>query len=123
MPSPHRKAMSHSDALDILHGLGGARFEPFLVSEHLAWSQRGGVYRPDLLPFPRTWEAFARVALNVARMQDALDRQVLIENPSLMPLSQVVNYVEEPYVKARIMVPAEYIGAIMTLGTERRGVY
>ena len=47
----------------------------------------------------------------------------LIENPSLMPLSQVVNYVEEPYVKARIMVPAEYIGAIMTLGTERRGVY
>ena len=47
----------------------------------------------------------------------------LIENPSLMPPSPVVNYVEEPYVKARIMVPAEYIGAIMTLGTERRGVY
>jgi GTP-binding protein LepA len=47
----------------------------------------------------------------------------LIENPSLMPNAQVVNYVEEPYVKARIMVPAEYIGPIMTLGTERRGVY
>ncbi|HXN75192.1 MAG TPA: translation elongation factor 4 [Gemmatimonadaceae bacterium] len=47
----------------------------------------------------------------------------LIENPSLMPSGQVVAYVEEPYVKARIMVPAEYIGAIMTLGTERRGVY
>jgi GTP-binding protein LepA len=47
----------------------------------------------------------------------------LIENPSLMPNAQVVHYVEEPYVKARIMVPAEYIGAIMTLGTERRGVY
>jgi GTP-binding protein LepA len=47
----------------------------------------------------------------------------LIENPSLMPPSPVVNYVEEPFVKARIMVPAEYIGAIMTLGTERRGVY
>jgi GTP-binding protein LepA len=35
----------------------------------------------------------------------------------------VIAYVEEPYVKARIMVPAEYIGPIMTLGTERRGVY
>jgi GTP-binding protein LepA len=47
----------------------------------------------------------------------------LIENPSLMPSAQVVGYIEEPYVKARIMVPAEYIGPIMTLGTERRGVY
>jgi GTP-binding protein LepA len=47
----------------------------------------------------------------------------LIENPSLMPNAQVVAYVEEPYVKARIMVPAEYIGPIMTLGTDRRGVY
>jgi GTP-binding protein LepA len=47
----------------------------------------------------------------------------LIENPSLMPSGQTVAYVEEPYVKARIMVPAEYIGAIMTLGTDRRGVY
>jgi GTP-binding protein LepA len=48
---------------------------------------------------------------------------LLIENPSLMPASQVVHYVEEPFVKARIMVPSEYIGPIMTLGTERRGVY
>jgi len=47
----------------------------------------------------------------------------LIENPSLMPPSSVVDYIEEPYVKARIMVPAEYIGAIMKLGTDRRGVY
>ena len=47
----------------------------------------------------------------------------LIENPSLMPLAAVIDYVEEPYVKARIMAPAEYIGPIMTLGTERRGVY
>jgi GTP-binding protein LepA len=47
----------------------------------------------------------------------------LIENPSLMPPSAVIDYVEEPYVKARIMAPSEYIGPIMTLGTERRGVY
>ena len=47
----------------------------------------------------------------------------LIENPSLMPPASVINYVDEPYVKARIMAPAEYIGPIMTLGTDRRGVY
>ena len=47
----------------------------------------------------------------------------LIENPSLMPPSTVIDNVEEPYVKARIMAPADYIGPIMTLGTERRGVY
>jgi GTP-binding protein LepA len=49
--------------------------------------------------------------------------QVLVENPALMPPSTVIDWVEEPYVKARIMVPTEYIGPIMTLGTERRGEY
>ena len=48
---------------------------------------------------------------------------MLVENPALMPAAGVVDFVEEPYVKARIMVPAEYIGPIMTLGTERRGEY
>ena len=50
-------------------------------------------------------------------------RMELIENPSLMPQPGEVDRVEEPYVKARIMAPAEYIGPIMTLGTDRRGVY
>ena len=50
-------------------------------------------------------------------------RMELIENPSMMPQAGVVERVEEPFVKARIMAPAEYIGPIMTLGTERRGVY
>jgi GTP-binding protein LepA len=47
----------------------------------------------------------------------------LIENPSRMPHGSVTDHVEEPFVKARIVAPAEYIGAIMTRGTERRGVY
>jgi GTP-binding protein LepA len=47
----------------------------------------------------------------------------LIENPSLMPPATIIDYIEEPYVKARIMAPADYIGAIMTLGTDRRGIY
>jgi GTP-binding protein LepA len=47
----------------------------------------------------------------------------LVENPALMPNTAVIERIEEPYVKARIMAPSEYIGPIMTLGTERRGVY
>ena len=47
----------------------------------------------------------------------------LVENPALMPNVAVIDRIEEPYVKARIMAPADYIGPIMTLGTERRGVY
>jgi GTP-binding protein LepA len=46
-----------------------------------------------------------------------------VENPALMPNVAVIARIEEPYVKARIMAPADYIGPIMTLGTERRGVY
>jgi uncharacterized protein (UPF0276 family) len=58
------------------------RFEPALVSEHLAWSAWRGTYAPDLLPFPRTNESLARVAANVSRAQDALGRRIAIENPS-----------------------------------------
>jgi GTP-binding protein LepA len=47
----------------------------------------------------------------------------LVENPALMPNAAVIDRIEEPYVKARIMAPSEYIGPIMSLGTERRGVY
>ena len=47
----------------------------------------------------------------------------LVENPSLMPHGSAVDHIEEPYVKARIVAPAEYIGGIMKLGQERRGVY
>ena len=56
--------------------------EPQLVSEHLAWSAWRGAYFPDLLPFPRTSEALARICANVAATQDALGRRIAIENPS-----------------------------------------
>ena len=49
--------------------------------------------------------------------------EMLVENPALMPPAVVISKVEEPYVRARIMCPTEYIGPIMTLGMERRGVY
>jgi uncharacterized protein len=58
------------------------RFEPALVSEHLAWSAWRGSYYPDLLPFPRTNQALLRIADHVARVQDRLRRPIGIENPS-----------------------------------------
>ncbi|MBY0270037.1 MAG: DUF692 domain-containing protein [Burkholderiales bacterium] len=58
------------------------RVEPALISEHLAWSTWRGAYHPDLLPFPRTTEALARVADNVSRTQDALQQRIAVENPS-----------------------------------------
>ncbi|MFL6723600.1 MAG: DUF692 domain-containing protein [Sphingomicrobium sp.] len=59
------------------------RFEPFLLSEHLAWSRHGNVSFPDLLPFPRTAEALEIIARNIDITQSALGRQILVENPSL----------------------------------------
>src|SRR5436305_1291504 len=47
----------------------------------------------------------------------------LLESPAKLPDPGAIARIEEPYVKARIMSPAEYIGPIMTLATERRGVY
>ena len=47
----------------------------------------------------------------------------LLENPTKHPDPATISRIEEPYVKARIMAPSEYIGAIMKLGQERRGVY
>ena len=48
---------------------------------------------------------------------------MLLENPSRMPPAAEVGRIEEPFVKARIVAPAEYIGPIMALSTERRAVY
>ena len=47
----------------------------------------------------------------------------LVENPSSLPDPATISRIEEPYVKARIMAPADYIGGIMQLGQDRRGVY
>ena len=48
---------------------------------------------------------------------------VPVENPSDLPDPANIARIDEPYVKARIMAPADYIGGIMKLGQERRGVY
>lgn len=46
-----------------------------------------------------------------------------LTNPSNLPDPSEIDYMEEPYVSAEIMVTSEYIGAIMDLCQERRGIY
>ena len=46
-----------------------------------------------------------------------------LTNPSNLPAPSEIDYMEEPMVRAEIMVTTEYIGSIMTLCQERRGVY
>lgn len=48
---------------------------------------------------------------------------VEIDNPARMPDAARIDRVEEPYVKASIMVPDTYIGAIMDLCQNKRGIY
>ncbi len=48
---------------------------------------------------------------------------ITIENPSKLPDAGKYDFIEEPYVKSQIIVPKEYVGAIMKLGEEKRGVY
>jgi hypothetical protein len=58
------------------------RYEPESFSEHLAWSSHGAEYLNDLLPLPYTEETLATVVAHVDEVQEALARQILLENPS-----------------------------------------
>lgn len=58
------------------------RFEPALVSEHLAWSSALGRHANDLLPLAFTPEAVARVVARVQAVQERLGRPILVENVS-----------------------------------------
>ena len=58
------------------------RYEPALVSEHACWGHVDGEHFNDLLPLPYTEEAVAHLSARVAEVQDALGRQILIENLS-----------------------------------------
>ena len=58
------------------------RIEPAAVSEHLCWSSAGAQHFNDLLPLPYTEEAILQSASRISRVQDRLQRQILIENVS-----------------------------------------
>ncbi len=58
------------------------RFEPAWISDHLCWTGVGGLNTHDLLPLPYTEEALAMVVNHVGQVQEALGRQILLENVS-----------------------------------------
>ena len=58
------------------------RYQPGLVSEHLAWSTHDAGFFNDLLPVPYTEETVQQVSEHITQVQDRLDRQMLLENPS-----------------------------------------
>jgi uncharacterized protein len=58
------------------------RYEPALVSEHLAWSTHETTYFNDLLPLPYTEATLALVCDHVDEVQEAIRRPMLLENPS-----------------------------------------
>src|ERR1700730_5629729 len=58
------------------------RIEPAWISDHLCWTGIDGRNLHDLLPLPYTEEALASVVARVGQIQDALGRQILLENVS-----------------------------------------
>ncbi len=49
--------------------------------------------------------------------------EIRVDNPALMPPSSEIQEIQEPMVSASIITPSEYIGAVMELAQERRGIY
>lgn len=58
------------------------RYEPALVSEHLAWATHQTTFFNDLLPLPYTEDALARVCAHIDEVQSAIGQPILLENPS-----------------------------------------
>ncbi len=58
------------------------RYQPGLFSEHLAWSSHDDVFYNDLLPLPYNEETLATVVAHIDQVQDAIGRQMLLENPA-----------------------------------------
>ncbi|MEO6407804.1 MAG: DUF692 domain-containing protein [Burkholderiaceae bacterium] len=69
---------AHLDRLDALI----RRYAPASFSEHLAWSSHGEMFFNDLLPVPYDRATVDRVCDHVDRVQERLQRQMLLENPS-----------------------------------------
>jgi len=79
LASVERPAEDHLRRLRALADL----IRPAAISDHLAWQKWEGAHHSDFLPFPRTRQALDITADNVARVQDALGRSIMVENPSL----------------------------------------
>jgi uncharacterized protein len=76
--------------------------EPNLVSDHLCWSSINGQYLHELLPFPYNDQTLAYVSERVLRVQDYLQRPLLIEN-----IARYIDFSDS------IMSEAEFLAALV----------
>ena len=51
------------------------------------------------------------------------DTMVEVDNPSQLPVPQRIDHIEEPYVRVDVMVPKDFVGAVMELSQDKRGVF
>jgi uncharacterized protein len=79
-------SIGSTDPIDFKYLAGvralAARIEPHWISDHLCWTGIEGRNLHDLLPLPYTEEALSAVVARVGQVQDALGRQILLENVS-----------------------------------------
>ncbi len=92
--SESRPDREHLDRLKILID----RYRPTLFSEHLAWSTHDGRFLNDLLPMPYSTETLLRVSDHIDEIQEALGRQILLENPSTYIAFLESSYSEENFI-------------------------
>jgi len=76
------------------------RYEPALVSEHLAWSTHETTFFNDLLPLPYTEASLARVCDHIDEVQNAIRRPMLLENPSTYVLFPESTMSETDFIRA-----------------------
>lgn len=75
------------------------RYQPALVSEHLAWSTHATTYFNDLLPLPYTPATLARVADHIDEVQERIRRPILLENPSTYVVFRESTIRETDYIR------------------------
>lgn len=76
------------------------RYQPAMVSEHLAWSTHDNVFYNDLLPLPYTETTLARVCEHVDEVQSAIGRPILLENPSTYLTFEASTMSETDFIRA-----------------------
>jgi uncharacterized protein (UPF0276 family) len=79
------------------------RYEPALVSEHLAWSTHQSTFFNDLLPLPYTETTLDHVCSHISEVQDALRQQILLENPSTYIAFEESTMSETDFIRAVVL--------------------
>jgi uncharacterized protein len=76
------------------------RYEPLVVSEHLAWSTHDRTYYNDLLPVPYDKSTLDRVVSHINEVQDFLNQRILLENPSTYVAFDTSTMSETDFIRA-----------------------